>query len=190
MKILTNHIGYETALPKRAVLSGQASDQPTAFRLVDDRTGLTALTGTPIEAGPVKRWKDWHFWILDFSSLQTEGVYAIECDAALGTIRSEPFLIQDYVLERNALSNVVAYFKSMRCSGLFDKADRQMRFEGYDSGKLVDVHGGWYDATADYGKHLSHLCFSTYFNPQQLPMVAWSLLKSYEAISAKANPYF
>jgi hypothetical protein len=44
----------------------------------------------------------------------------------------------------------------------------------------VDAHGGWWDATGDYGKHFSHLSFSTYFNPQQIPFSVYSLLKSYE----------
>ena len=40
------------------------------------------------------------------------------------------------------------------------------------------LHGGWFDATGDYGKHLSHLSFSTYFNPQQIPLTAWGLMKT------------
>ena len=60
-----------------------------------------------------------------------------------------------------------------------DKADSHLKFEGTKPG-TVDAHGGWWDATGDYGKHLSHLSFSTYFNPQQIPLVVYSLLKSYE----------
>src|SRR5262249_23661953 len=55
------------------------------------------------------------------------------------------------------------------------------------SGRKIDLHGGWYDATGDYGKHLSHLDFSTYHNPQQIPLVVWSLFKSYESIKPKDN---
>jgi hypothetical protein len=65
-----------------------------------------------------------------------------------------------------------------------------MIFEGDPKLKPVDVHGGWYDATADYGKHISHLCFSTYFNPQQLPMVAWSLFQSMRELTRKADPNY
>jgi len=49
----------------------------------------------------------------------------------------------------------------------------------------LDLHGGWYDATGDYGKHLSHLSFSNYFNPQQISLTAWSLFKTYELLSAR-----
>jgi len=54
----------------------------------------------------------------------------------------------------------------------------------------VDAHGGWWDATGDYGKHFSHLSFSTYFNPQQIPLVVYSLLKSYEQTKLRGNPDF
>ena len=47
----------------------------------------------------------------------------------------------------------------------------------------LDLHGGWYDATGDYGKHLSHLSFSSYFNPQQIPFVVYSLLKTNELLA-------
>ena len=88
------------------------------------------------------------------------------------------FEIQDDVLERNTLSNVLYYFKGQRASGLMDEADRHLALPG-GKGGFVDVHGGWYDATGDYGIHLSHQNPTSYFNPQQVPLVAWSLLKSY-----------
>jgi hypothetical protein len=68
-------------------------------------------------------------------------------------------------------------------------ADRNMKIEGKE-GVTVDAHGGWYDATGDYGKHLSHLSFSTYFNPQQIPLTAWSLLASYRELARRNDPYF
>ncbi len=190
MQILTNHIGYDTNGPKQAVILGKAGDQVSSFKILEHETGAELLSGVPTWVGPVHKWKDWVFWTVDFSPVTKQAVCVIECSSDKAVVRSNPFVIQDYVLERNALSNVVAYFKSMRCAGLFDKADRQLFFEGDLTGKVLDAHGGWYDATADYGKHLSHLCFSTYFNPQQLPMVAWSLFKSYDELQAKGNPYF
>jgi len=48
------------------------------------------------------------------------------------------------------LSNVVFYFKGQRASGLFDEADRHLLLPGGKGGS-VDLHGGWYDATGDYG---------------------------------------
>jgi hypothetical protein len=190
MQILTNHIGYDPNGPKQAVIQGKATDRCEAVRLFDYTTGSEILNREPMAAGAVPGWKDWYFWTVDFSSITLEGTYRLECSTSQGVISSAPFLIQAQVLERQVLSNVVAYFKSMRCSGVNDQADRRMTFEGDSSRIMVDVHGGWYDATADYGKHLSHLCFSTYFNPQQLPMVAWSLLQSIRELRRKGDPNY
>ena len=103
-------------------------------------------------------------------------------------MRSFPFQIERDLLEKNTLSSVIYYFKGQRCSGLLDKADRHLKFE--DSTDTADVHGGWYDATGDYGKHLGGLSFSTYFNMQPTPVAAWSLFKTYEELDRRGDPNF
>jgi len=112
---------------------------------------------------------------------EREGEYYLDCSVSGGSVCSFPFHVQDLILERNTLSGVTYYFKDERSSGRLDQADRHLRFDGRKQGTL-DAHGGWWDATGDYGKHLSHLSFSTYFNPQQIPLVVYSLMKSYEQL--------
>jgi hypothetical protein len=189
MRILTNHLGYDPAGPKRLVIQGADGDQVLVLRIFDSSTGQQFIYREPEKMGAVPGWKDWHFWAFDFTPLERPGKYQVACETSRGTLTQE-ILIEENLLERHALSDVVAYFKSMRCSGANDRIDRKLRFEGDPSLKPVDVHGGWYDATADYGKHLSHLCFSTYFNPQQLPMVAWSLFQSIRELKRKADPNY
>lgn len=190
MKILHNHIGYEIAGSKHAVILGHADDQPHAFRVLALESGHVVFSGTPEYAGPIQRWRDWEFWTIDFDAVQAEGTYCIECTGNAGTVRTPPFVVEETLLERNTVSDVLSYFKAQRCSGLLDKADRRVPFDGDQSGRTVDAHGGWFDATGDYGKHLSHLCFSTYFNPQQIPLVVWSLFRSYDALRDKNNRHF
>ena len=190
MKILHNHIGYEASGHKHAVVSGQATDQVSSFKIVEQETAKEVYAGVPAAAGPVQRWRDWHFWTLDFDEVQAEGTYYIECTTSQGTLRSHPFRVQRNLLEQHTVSDVLSYFKAQRCSGLLDKADQHLSFDGGISDRVVDLHGGWYDATGDYGKHLSHLCFSTYFNPQQIPMVVWSLFKSYAALRDKNDIHY
>jgi len=187
-KILINHIGYDVSAGKRAVILGHQGGAFDVFKVKERGTGKEVFSGRPKFVGPVQKWKDWQFWTADFGEVKQEGVYYIECSSAQGSVHSSPFLIQKNVLERNALSDVVYYFKGQRCSGLLDKADGRMRFEGKDG--VVDVHGGWFDATGDYGKHLSHLSFSTFFNPQQIPLTAWSLFRSYRELERRADLNF
>jgi hypothetical protein len=188
-KVLVNHIGYDPAAAKRAVIQGSAGEAWSGFRVVDLATGKPALTGPAVFAGPVRKWKDWHFWTVDFSPLSREGSYLLECDSPRGAIRSHPFLVQKNVLERSALSDVIYYFKGQRSSGALDKADRTMRLEG-KGGATIDARGGWYDATGDYGKHFSHLSFSTYFNPQQIPLAVWVLLASQRELTRRGDATF
>ena len=184
LKVLTNHLGYETKGPKHAVILGKAGDTVSGCDLMEEATGRRVLAIAPKAAGPVQKWRDWYFWTLDFDSFASEGKYRIDCATSAGNVQSFPFAVQDDLVERGTVSDVLYYFKDERSSGQMDKADRHLRFEGAKKG-TVDAHGGWWDATGDYGKHLSHLSFSTYFNPQQIPLVVYSLLKSYEQASRR-----
>jgi len=188
LKILTNQVGYETNGAKRAVVLGHRGDTLTAFAVRRYPGGGDVLSGIPVHVGPVATWKDWDFWTVDFSPVAEAGTYVIECASPGGPVRSHPVLVQPGVLERNTFSDVIYYFKGQRSSGLLDKADRTMTFEGKDG--TVDVHGGWFDATGDYGKHLSHLSYSTWFNPQQISLTAWSLFKSCRELGRRGDPNF
>jgi len=186
-KVLTNHLGYEASGPKHFVILGQASDTFSNCTLKDLASDEAFLVVPARAEGVVAKWRDWYFWAGDFDSFTAEGQYYLDCASNRGSIRSFPFVIQRDLLQRNTLSDVVYYFKDERSSGRFDQADRHLPFDGARKGTL-DAHGGWWDATGDYGKHLSHLTFSTYFNPQQIPLVIYSLFKSVEELKGRGLP--
>ncbi|HEV2117261.1 MAG TPA: glycoside hydrolase family 9 protein, partial [Terriglobales bacterium] len=188
LKILTNHVGYEATGPKHAVILGLPGSTVSSCALKDNADGHTVFSADAHPAGSVDKWRDWNFWTFDFDPVSTEGKYRLECATNRGAIHSYPFKIQQDLLERSTLSDVIYYFKEERSTGAMDQADRHLHFEGGKPGTL-DAHGGWWDATGDYGKHLSHLSFSTYFNPQQIPLVVYSLLKSYDQLHRRGQPY-
>ncbi len=188
-RILANQVGYEPAGAKKAVIQGHTGDTFAAFAVRSYPGGEIVLTGTPVHAGPVAKWRDWDFWTIDWTAVDKEGAYIIEGAPKAGpTVRSHPVLVQKNALTRNTLSDVIYYFKGQRSSGLWDKADRKLTFEG--KAGAVDMHGGWFDATGDYGKHLSHLSYSTYFNPQQVSLTAWSLFQTLREIERRGDPNF
>jgi hypothetical protein len=187
-KVLTNHLGYDPAGPKHVVVLGRESDSVSECALKNSAGDQTVLTIPAHAAGPVKKWRDWYFWTVDFDAFTTEGRYYLDCTTHAGSVRSFPFQIQKLVLERNTLSDVIYYFKEERSAGRMDQADRHLPFDGKPG--TLDAHGGWWDATGDYGKHLSHLSFSTYFNPQQIPLTVYALFKSYELMNARPVPEF
>ena len=186
-RVLTNHLGYDPTGPKHAVVLGKAGISISSCALKDYSHDQTVLTVPTQAAGPVKKWRDWYFWTVDFDSFTTEGEYYLDCGSNQGAIRSFPFHVQHLILERNTLSDVIYYFKNERSSGRLDQADRHLPFDGRQQGTL-DARGGWWDATGDYGKHFSHLSFSTYFNPQQIPLAVYSLFKSSEQVRQRGVP--
>ena len=188
-RVLVDQVGYDAAAPKVALIEITSDAAPGGFELVDDATGDTVFTGTLEPAGTVDHWVPWRFWRADFSSWRTPGHYRLRITSGGHVISSCAFEIGDDLLERRTLSNVVYYFKGQRSSGDFDRADRHLAVPG-EPGHFLDDHGGWYDATGDYGIHLSHQNPTSYFNPQQVPLVVWSLLASYDVLKSRGDDNF
>jgi hypothetical protein len=178
IKVVTNQVGYEFDKAKQAILVADAKLPAATFAVINTDNGNEVYKGTVTYSGPVDKWKNFIFYTMDFTGVTTAGNYQVQVSLPGKTITSYPFIIGKNVLEGATVSDVIYYFKGQRSSGLLDKADQHSPFAGKPAG-FVDAHGGWYDATGDYGKHLSHLTFSSYFNPQQISLTAWSLLKTY-----------
>lgn len=189
VRVLVDQVGYETGAPKVALIESTTDTAPGGFVLVDDASGNTVFTGKLEAAGTVDHWVRWHFWKADFSLWQTPGEYRLRTIGGDGEVSSCAFEIGENLLERRTLSNVLYYFKGQRSSGDFDRADRHLAIPG-EPGQFVDVHGGWYDATGDYGIHFSHQNPTSYFNPQQVPLTAWSLLASYDVLKSRGDDNF
>lgn len=189
-RILINQLGYETASAKLAVVQGSAVDRIDACS-VRSFPGLKEVLA--VHPGPVSAvggWRDWRFWPLDFGALTQAGKYVITCtDEGHPALQSYPFLVQRDLLERHTLSDVLAYFKAERVSGAMGRADADIRFAAPGKPR-IDARGGWYDATGDYGVHLSQLDFTSYFNTQQVPLVVYALARSYELLDARHDANF
>ncbi|WP_430469042.1 glycoside hydrolase family 9 protein [Vibrio alginolyticus] len=172
MLLLTNHIGYERLGPKKAIIQ---TEQPHlssyTAQLICATSEQTVATFAVEEQGKVANWHQGYFYLIDFSSFTTSGDYFLQVEDT----RSPSFIVGEHILLDQTLSDVIHYFKSQRCGGIFDKQDRQLPV--LNSNKKVDVHGGWYDASGDVSKYLSHLSYANYLNPQQTPMVVWNILK-------------
>lgn len=186
MRLLTNQIGYEPKGPKQAIISTKkerlASD--TAL-LICAETQQTVASLMIVSKGKVDQWHQGFFYSIDFSHIERSGTYYLKFDS----VRSIQFEIGTDVLMKRTLSDLLHYFKSQRCGGIYDQQDRSVAL--LNSSKTVDVHGGWYDASGDVSKYLSHLSYANYLNPQQIPIVAWNMLKGHELIAKQQSvaPY-
>lgn len=180
-QILVNHIGYELRGSKRFVVQSGQELALDRFQVIDAGGGL-ALEGRLERCGPVPGWKSGFYHRGDFSALDRPGSYRLQ----VGELRSEPFAVRERVLPEACLADVLYYFKIQRCSGAFDRADHALPFFGEPQRPRADVHGGWYDASGDVSKYLSHLSEANYMNPQQSPLAVWSFLHAMELLRGRS----
>ncbi|NLG19638.1 MAG: T9SS type A sorting domain-containing protein [Fibrobacter sp.] len=164
-----NQLGYESEGPKTALIESSSAISSTSFT-IETAAGSVVHTGTSGPSQTVEGWIGRFFSVCDFSSFTTPGKYIFKS----GTEVSEQFEIGSNFLFKKTVSDQVGFFNGMRCK-LEDRS-----IPKFSSGGSFDVHGGWNDATGDLGKYLSHLSFANYMNPQQIPMVIYSLLRSWE----------
>lgn len=175
MQLLTNHIGYEFNGPKSAVLLTDATlNKELLGQIVCTQTQQVKHQFSISSSLQVANWHQGYFSEINFSDFTQQGEFALVIDE----IVSHPFTIGTNLLMKNTFSDVLHYFKSQRCSGIFDKQDKKTPV--LNSNETVDVHGGWYDASGDVSKYFSHLSYANYLNPQQIPMVVWNMLKGLE----------
>lgn len=224
MRILINHLGYDSRGPKKALLqawvgnrvapsAANAANRPeraqsdplTAaadpglqerrlyFEVREAISGTRCTSGLCHYRGAPDRWGCGSFWEIDFSRLHNPGSYRIAVFGGAEGSRqaeerplaeSEAFEIAPNLIFRETFSDLLFWFKGQRSSGAEDRADRHATFFGGRSG-TVDLRGGWFDASGDTSKYLSHLSYANYLNPQQTPGVLWALLAARELLTEK-----
>ena len=167
-----NQVGYERTGVKTVLLNSlESAISYATFELVNANDDVV-FTGDIVENGQVQGWGGNKYWTCDFSDFMQSGEFKVK----IGTSKSLSFKIGDNLLFEESAASVINFFTEMRSD---NASDYNLSFNGSRSDG-VDVHGGWWDANGDPGKHMSHLSYANHFNPQQIPMVVWSLLKSYE----------
>ena len=185
MQVLLNHVGFTPTAVKVATLQHDQPLSAQAFSVVDLRTRAVVHVGVTAPTAPVEGWRDRHFAQADLTAVTTPGRYAVMLDGTWPPVQSQPFEIADGLFGSQMLSDIVHYFKSQRCTGLFDAADRTAPL--FDTREPRDVHGGWYDASGDCSKYLSHLSYANFMNPQQTPLVTWTLLAGRDRLPAQSK---
>lgn len=184
--ILTNHLGWQLGETKRAVYQGPATDVVDEYVVLNEQDEVV-LSGKAAAYGTVAHWHTGSYWVLDLTALDVAGTYRVRLATADGVaVMSEPFAIGDRLVPFRLMNAIGYYYKGQRASGEWRETDHHLTFIGPKEG-TVDVHGGWYDASGDYGVHMSHLSHSTWYNPQQVPFSAWALLQAYDRMAANGD---
>ncbi|WP_369372461.1 glycoside hydrolase family 9 protein [Promicromonospora sp. Populi] len=198
-EVLANHLGYTTGGSKKVVVATTAPVEVFSARLVggpggpggpdgivdgiDDGIGAVQLdVGTDTRIGG---WTTGTYRRIDLPAGLPEGSYRVDVETSSGTASSRTFAIGDHRLQYSTVSDVVAYFRSVRSSGEIDRKDRHARFYDDTSGREVDARGGWLDASGDFSKFLSHLTYTRMMSPQQIPLCAWALLAARDELERR-----
>jgi hypothetical protein len=174
--LLINHAGYSLSGEKKVVLQTRSSVQPTSFQVIDPR-GNVVFENAFAKGGAIDRWHTGNAYAGYFTGLEKTGSFRVKTVLSGRTVTSAPFVIEKNDAVQKNIALLLEGFASQHPLKIFDDRDRHIPFIGGRKG-TVDVHGGWSDASGDVGKHLSHLSFAIYMNPQQAPFVVWSLLES------------
>ncbi len=165
-------VGYEKSGAKRAVIQSSTAITATEFEIINAQ-GNSFVPPKNKNLGPqttVPGWSGRNFKVADFSDLTDDGEYRLR----VGSVTSEKFAIGEKILQRETGAAQVGFFKGMRHT----IGDNNVKI--YGSNEYRDIRGGWWDANGDPGKHLSHLSYANYFNPQQIPLVVWALVHAIE----------
>lgn len=180
-RVLLNHVGFDTRSPIRLVVAAPESAGLVSAAIVDEE-GRSRWRGPVRRAGAVDGWKGRFFWSVEVGEAPPPGRYRVVVRGAAGATASEPFEVREGLLAETLVPDLLHYFKARRSSGEVDAFDRAVPFFGGRPG-AVDVHGGWFDASGDEGKYLTHLSYATYMNPQQQSQVVWNLLAARDLLA-------
>jgi Glycosyl hydrolase family 9. len=151
--IAYNHAGYTTGYPKVAFTSDKIEGK---YFLKDHTSGKIVKEGvvnTKIE--PVGT-----FRIMDFSDVNTEGVYILEA----GGLKTKPFIIGTFSdVFRSSIIKTVNHFYTQRCGfaipGIHDICHLDWLCTHEDLS--IPIHGGWHDA-GDLTQALARTAESAY----------------------------
>ncbi len=182
-----NEAGYDQGQPISIVVQSTDELEGTEWTLFYAPDGGT--TGATVKSGTFKKGENpdnWarsgKFYTVNLGdSLPHTGKFYLSLTAGSPSTSAE-FTVDDKALAKSTLGKVLDYFYNDRANKApINEWDQKVPVYG-SSDVTRDVRGGWYDASGDVSKYLSHLSYANYLNPQQIPLTVWSLAFAAERI--------
>ena len=176
-----NQVGYDTGMPISIIVKSDAQLDGAEFKLMSG--GNAVQTGKLSKGSNPDNWtNNGKFYVATLEKGVAAGTYTLQVTENGQPATSGEFKVEDKALAKLTLGAVLDYF--------YDDRAVNSTIVGWDSklavynggGKTRDVHGGWYDASGDVSKYLSHLSYANYLNPQQIPLTVWALAFTAERI--------
>jgi len=181
--ILSNQVAYNTNAPKKALIKSKTSLPNLNFILIDTLKNKSVCIGKTKQSVQLLEWGKEFYTELDFSEFNLPGNYKIQIKNEGKVYESSVFKIGDDELAKISLPAIASFFYHQRANSPEEKqADTHIKLFG--SEKTVDLSGGWCDASGDVSKYFSHLAYTNFMLPQQIPMVTWAMVNTVESIPA------
>jgi hypothetical protein len=182
--ILNNQVAYNLIGPKAAMVASRIPlDEKSKFSIVNAKTSKILFSGTTQKSEQVSDWSKTWYSRLNFSGFNQSGNFKIKIVVGKKTYESVTFKIEDNALGKIAFPAIVNFFYHQRASSP-EEMDADQNVMLFGSSKTVDLQGGWCDASGDVSKYFSHLAYTNYMLPQQIPMVDWSMINTVETAPA------
>lgn len=205
-----DQFGYVGDLPKRAVFVAPAAfldgssvgkmqkgfsrilpDSFAVYRInqgelhEQDRGGADGFVAGGLLPAPVllQEWsEDRLYYPLKLDAVKLPGGYQIKVFKGDSVFISPVFRVRDRMdFVRTGFTALLHYFHRQRANTALEwKADAHLKLKG--SNRRVDLRGGWCDASGDVSKYFSHLAYTDFMSPQQIPLVTWSLIQATEKL--------
>ena len=178
-KFFYNQVGYDVGQPISVIVKSDNLKDGAEFSLM---SGGSAVQTGKLSAGsnPDNWLNNGKFYVAELKDV-APGKYTLQVSENGQSQQSGEFTVGENALAKNTLATVLDYFYNDRANNpTVEGWDKSMGV--YNSSKKVDVHGGWYDASGDVSKYLSHLSYANYLNPQQIPLTVWALAFTSERI--------
>jgi len=182
--LIVNHVGYDPASQKKIIYQTMGKHLPEKFTVINSG-GNIVFEGKFEPGGQIDEWHTGQAHEGYFSNIENTGSYQIIINVDNDEIISDWFKIERDIIQSSCLPLILEGFKSQHPEKKYKEKDSHVSFFGNRNDR-VDVHGGWNDASGDVSKYLSHLSYANYLNPQQTPLIIWSMLESYDTLQKKS----
>lgn len=183
--VYVNQVGFDSRGAKIAVVGlPDKAIKPIAYQLIDAGSKKLVFKNLLGQAQQVPSW-DAHqyFYEADFSAFKQKGRYQLKVDFNGKSVISAPFDIADNALATLTIPAIIHYYFKQRANTPQELAvDQAIQLQG--SSQTVDLTGGWCDASGDVSKYFSHLAYTNFMSPQQIPLVTWSMVSTSEKVPA------
>ena len=169
-----NQVGYDAGQPFTVIVKSDAQLDEAEFSLMSN--GSAVKTGKLTKGENPDNWlNSGKFYTAVLDGDVAPGTYKLQVNENGQPQESGEFKVEAQALSKNTLASVLNYFYDDRASNS-QIMDWDSKVKVYGSeGVTRDVRGGWYDASGDVSKYLSHLSYANNLSPQQIPLTVWSL---------------